>query len=342
MDTLTPLRSNMMVLGNLIIYLENMKTEKYPDGIIIASDLGNHWNCPVVSNCPEAIKLRKILTEAGLTLKDVIKDWEAARAKPPEPIMYKFPDVDAKMHLKVGNQKIEIDMKEELESQIKYAFTDRLERFKNAQREVERLGVDLYSTYLSNIYDIRRSKLLPQMMIPLEELLKYHCMIDQGGKDSYLFIFPFTYNPQWLFYGTKRYKLDPAHIEGLQRNVYAMFTITQERNIIDTKLITSNGEKFRHYHGDKYDCWGQLKLPKRWDYTLKSLSDLVYQMQAALATINRDSLMKSTPPGMIDILVLMDSAKLEGIEDVVNTEEVRIEAPQPEPVRHWGEGGDHA
>jgi hypothetical protein len=341
-----PERRDGMRLTDMVYYLENiLKTEKFPTGIIVSQDFGNHYNCLVDSNCPEAIKLRKVLTEAELNLPDIIKEWEESKAEKPKPLSYKLPEVSGKATISVAGKDIEIDLKDEIEGQIKYLFNDRLEKFKYSQEKINNLAANLFRNYLDTIIDARRATVLPQMDIPGAELIRYKCTVAKGGRDSYLFFFPFTYHPQWIITSGTRYDIHPEHIKMITRDVLVVFTINKEGKMIDRRLVEpAYLDKFQHYHGASYDCWGEMKMPGKWDWTVKSLADMVHKMEAALATINRDSLMNSQPAGMPSIPELLDMAKMEGVQGEVNTE-VRTEEAQPAEVtdsphrRHWGIGG---
>lgn len=335
-----------LTVRNTASYLErSLRTEKYPNGIILTQDFGNHAHCPLESNCPEAIKLRRFLKEAGLELPEILKGWEEQRKQddnPPPPAKPNFPDFSGKLHISLGHQDIEVDFKEELERLLIVAYGNKVYDFRYAEEILQQAGHDLYHAYLHYIQEAKQTRILPQLALPLMEMVQYRCMATYATQDSYFLIFPIVYAPQWLFTHKDRYKLCKEHIESLRREVFMQFHIARNIwKIVEARLVWSNGEKFSHYHGDRSrDCWGDLKLPERWDETLESLANLSYSFQAALATINRDSLITGVPPGMPDVIDLIDKAKKLGKEDEKGGEPEEPNAEQEEepgaPPRHWG------
>ena len=212
------------------------------------------------------------------------------------------------------------------------------------------MGEDLYRNYINTIRETKRTMTLPQCRIWAGELLQYNCTVAYGDANSYLFIFPVEYSPQWVVTGENRYHLCEKHIEALKiRGIYAIYQILRDNRLIRPKLVNRDLSKFRHYHGDGEDCWGALKFPKVWDGSLKTLADMNFAVESALHTINRDSPMLSSPRGMPRLIDIFDKSTLEGKEGVrkkketpapVAEEPVNTTDTTGDPViQHWGEGG---
>ena len=329
-------------LRSTVLYLEEyFKTEKYPNGISVALDLGNHASCHIDTNCTEAIKMRKFLTEAGIELSEIISGWGEylkGRDMPKAPYTLRLPDLSGKVLLRIGVGKdVEVDIKDELEAQLRSVFAHKVDEFKYAEETLYSIGRELYDSYLYYIREVRNSKVLSQLLLPISELTKYRCMVTVF-KNAYALILPLMYAPQWLFTHGVRYRMNKKHAESLRREIYIMFLITVDNKIMQAKLIYSNGEKFIHYHGVGYDCWGEFRMPEKWDRTITSLANLTYSLQAALTTINRDSLMRDSPPGMPSIMDLFDKAKKMGKENEKGgkEEEIDEEDTTASPPRHWG------
>ena len=294
--------------GNLAYVAEYLEKK----GILVADDFDVHASCLIESNCTEAIKMRKIIAEAGLQLSDVIKGTEElckgiiGYIEPfPKP---NFPEFSGKAVVKIGGQEIELDLSAELEAQLEHYFKDQLQKFRDSQSRVYALGADLFHNYLSNVEQVRRQRKLPQEGTFAGELLKHNCTVAYGDHRSWLFIFPFKYAPEWLYTRGKRYDLCKEHKEKLklETGIYNMFQITVERKLMRPKLVFKDLTKFRHYHGSgDSDCWGELKFPKNWTGDLKELAELNYRCEAAEFTINRDSLVNSNPPGLIPVPELL-------------------------------------
>lgn len=340
-------RSNPMRLKDIVFYLEtNLKTEKYPSGIIIATDLGGHANCVIDSNCPEAIKMRKIFTEAELSLPDLQKAWHKLRMEgtpPIKPLGYTYPDFEGKAKISIAGNIMEIDVGEEVKRQLTHHYAQKIDEFRRASSNLQEIGHSLYNNYLHHIYEAKHTRTLPQIAIPLHELLRYKCQVTSIEKE-YLFMFPILYAPQWIFTAKDRYEMKKEHAEYLRQEVIISYHISVDRRIVAVVLLNQDGEKFVHYHGTGYDCWGDFVIPEVWDGSLKALATLTYQLQAALTTINRESLMREHPRGMPSIIDLFDAAKKLGEEGKLSkSKKKKVEEPEEEvaasPRRHWGNEG---
>jgi hypothetical protein len=323
--------------------LEGMKTEQNPEGILILQELGNHIYCDLESNCPEAIKLRRTMEEAGVTVEAVLQENERLNQPDPAPRELSLPGFSGKVLVSIAGKNIEVDLSEMLQQELIRATNHSILWYKNQVILLKTLGRDLYQAYLNDIERNRRVKTLPQLSFSLAELLHYQCIVNSLGNHSYCFTFPFLYNPQWLWSRGKRYALAQKDIDSLKQEKYITFVITPDKKFYSIYLNTITGSKFRHYHSDdRKDCWGQVRFPEVWDGKLKSLLDLAYQMQAALTTINLDSLYDHYPPEMYDAKDLLDRATYIGVEGVRSDEHLDAvsndEASLPRAIpRRWGE-----
>lgn len=334
-----------MTLNDVAVCLgKYFHTEKYPDGIEFTENFDGHKYCYIDTNCPEAVKIRKFLDEAGITVEELHSVWvEVATLKSkPEPRSYSLPNLSGKLIINVAGKDVELDMKEELSHLIRQSLHTTLDYLKYAESDVQAISNDLFRHYYNLIRESKRDKILPQLGFSLGELLKCRCMItSEGSKDTYYFIFPVVYAPQWLYARNIRYKLHNKHIEAMRRELYLVIPITVDGKFLIPYLVKQIGVKFQHYHGTDRDCWGDVPLPTKWDRTLKSVVNLVKHMEKALTTINEDSLMIHNPIDMPNIIELKKKAKVvgkegdreEGAEEVVvEGEDTDASAP-----RLWGE-----
>lgn len=306
-------------------------------GVLIALDYGVHYACLIESNCTEAIKLRKVLSEAKIDiptlLKEIEQDFKTRQTNPDPVSLPSFPEFSGQAEIIVAGQRVTVNLKEQLEQQLAHYFRNELEIFRNQKSLLIHVGKDLYHNYLAYIQEARKNKTLPQCTVPAKMLLENKCTVAYGDKESWLFFFPFEYSPQWLTIDDHRYKLCDEHITALKREgILSMFQVMTSGKLVALRLVYPNMEKFIHYHGSRYDCWGQLRFPKTWDNKLKTLVDLNYTAQAALTTINRDSLMLNDPCDMIPVAKLMDKATEMGREGVKNKKKPEPETP-PEVVQ---------
>ena len=135
--------------------LAYMSDEQHPDGILIIMDTGVHAYCDIGSNCPEAIKFRRHIEEAGITLEEVIQEVERQRESLQEVSdpgsMYSFPEFSGKAEIVVAGQSVEIDMSQAIESELKRALGHKLHWFIDQEVHLKRLGGSLYNTYLQDI-----------------------------------------------------------------------------------------------------------------------------------------------------------------------------------------------
>lgn len=339
-------------LQSIAEVLNNMRTEQYPEGIILAQDFGVHKYCDINSNCPEAIKLRRYITEAGLELENVIQEYNDLFNTLPAPRELTFPDFSGKATIIVAGQEVEVDLSQVIEDELHRAFRRKIDWYEDAELTLKDLGKQLHDTLISDIMRHRKDVVLPQLIFPDSEVMKYNCLITSDGS-NYRIIFPFRYSPEWLWTQGVRYKLSDDDAKYIQRDVFLLFTISREGKMFAPYLVNRDGTKFRHYHANSSedsgrDCWGQVNLPVKWDKSLKSLVDFKYQLEGATATINMDSLYNQEPIGMPYVWDMMSRATKAGEEGKLKKKkgeepaEVYGEVPRGEEIpasipRRWGE-----
>lgn len=335
-----------MRLKDAVWFLENeLKTEEFPEGIAIAQDFGGHLNCSIDNNCPEAVKLRKLISDAKIDFDWMRTRWNELQSslKKPKPLHFNLPDLSGKAKIVVSGKEIEIDLTKELEEQVSSTFRYKLEEIRRSKAEVEDVCGYMFGSYLDLLQSTMRNSVLPQVSIPVSEFIQYRCFVTKGAKNTYLIGFPITYNPQWIWTGGDRYKLHKKHIEALKRELFLIFQITKDGKFKEPYLYDlERKSKFYHYHGDSNrDCWGQLKMPDKWDGSVKQLADLSLKVMGALATINRDSLMSHEPRYLPKVPELLDKAKRVGKEDEIEPGAKEIEVDDEEPEnegshKQWG------
>ncbi len=314
--------------------LEDLKTEKYPQGITLALDLGVHQYCDINSNCPLAIQLRKYIHEAGVTLVDLLAGFAQSQEPPPDRIEPTLPEFNGKAMIQIAGQNMEIDFTDTIKQQLGSAYENQIHYFKQMQNHITDVGASLHRTYLHQIYELRRTKVLPQLSFGVTDLVKYPCCITTK-RDKYIFLFPREYKPQWIVTGGVRYLLNKDDIDSLERPCYIQFAVTVDGKIFSARLLGDRGYGMEHYHGhERDDCWGNVAIPERWNKSLSMLNTLANQLMASLATINKDSLVQHDIEDMIHIDNLMERATELG-------EEGHVEARE-RPTGGWrtGDGED--
>lgn len=305
-----------MNLQETVTALENIKNEKFPEGILIAEDLGVHQFCDINSNCPKAIQLRRLITETGISLEELIEGFLSSQGSAPKLLIdleEACPDINGKATISVGGNIIELDLTEHIKGECQKRFGELVRELERRQITVMNLGKNLHGVYMDAIRRAKRTVILPQLGYSLKELTTYRCMITRESK-QYLFLFPLKYEPRWLYTREQRYALDPEDARELVRDCFLVIPVSGENKILRPYIIDEEGKKFEHYHGTAGDCWGHVKIPSNWDGKLRTLAELTYQLQASLATINLDSLMTRAPLDMISTVDLLERSTLLGTE----------------------------
>lgn len=333
-----------MNLAQTVDALSRFRNEKFPEGIIVAEDLGVHHSCHIDSNCPLAVRLRQLMEEIGITLVELAASIDNEPERP-SPFAFSMPTVDGRIEVRIAGQSVPLDITSWISPEIAKELRDKRADCQEMERQVVSAGRSLYNTYLTAIKRAKEQEVLPQLQFSMESLLSYKCLITRDAS-RYLILFPIAYSPCWVWTRGFRYQLKSSDVKSLQRAISVVFPITTERNILTVYLTNQTGGRFQHYHGSNGDCWGDVLIPSRWNGSLKQLADVAYQLQGALATINKDSLMLPHPSGMINIGRLMDRATLLGKEGekkeeprLFDEEDPLSQRETPDVPRRWGQGG---
>lgn len=315
------------------------------NNIQVSVDIGVHQHCDINSNCPVAVELRKYIHEAGVTLKQLLEGFAESQEPQPNSIPFQLPEFDGKATISVAGQEVQIDFSDALRSGIGQAYERKLADFHRIELNLERLGVSLYEEYLTKIDHLKKTRILPQLELDMRDLLGYDCRITTN-KDNYVFLFPRHYSPQYIVTRGIRYGIHEEDVEAIKRDVFIMFMITKDGKILSAKLLDSQGQGLVHYHGGSDDdCWGQVRIPERWDGRLRSIANFANQLISALATINKDSLVHSTPERLIPMDTLMERSTKLGEEGHMEDREQpdggwrgdRDGTTRDAPRRRWGQ-----
>jgi len=343
-----------MNLYETIQALSNIRSEQYPNGITVALDIGVHQYCDVDSNCPVAIELRRMVTEAGVGLQELLEGYSRAQETLDDVPEFSLENIayGGSIAINVAGQSIEVDLSDQIREQLEYHGQNILDRLDHNSRQLTDYGTSFYHTCMSAIARARATKTLPQLQLEFTDLIKYKPLITTE-ENNYLLSFPIRYKPEWLYSRNIRYAMAQRDIREIEQDVFVVFPITQDKKILRPYLVDTQGRKFSHYHGRAGDCWGSVELPEHWDDSLGYLADVAYQLQASLATINLDSLMQSQPSGMPDTRDLRDRATVLGEEGVAREQPsqsyseytISVDPGVGEPVvgmtprRGWGRTG---
>ena len=285
-------------------------------GVLIALNLGEHGRCAIDSNCPTAIKLRKLIGEAGVTLPELLEGYE--ETKPTDPIKYEFPKFDGKMVLEIGGKVVEVELEDVITGELKIRVQNKLAMIKQKETTLRSFGRSLYGNYQIHLEKALQSTTLPQLKFPLEELIKANCYITQDGagtNNSYMFLFPFKYSPEYMARNGKRYKIKPADQKLCVRDVFIQLVISAKGKFFQPRLVYSDGSYLNHYHGSGGgNCWGGVRLPQCWDGTLRNVVAVAKTLEGSLKTVNINSMANQHPTDMPDGLDLFKEGTLIGRE----------------------------
>ncbi len=332
-------------LNEAIQALEEVKTEQYPNGILLALDVDEHGYCELESNCPLAIKLRTMIAETGITILDLLDAHARIHTDNPEEIPLDFPAVNAQATIEIAGKNISVDLSDIMGSQIKYQYERKLKQIDKVKHEVKQVGNGLYHSYLSEINRLRNDRTLPQFKANVKELIQHKASITSSGSD-YLFLFGVKYHPEYLVNNSIRYRLSPDDIKAIARDAYLRIKVSPQGRVLDVMLLNNIGDKLEHYHGSaSRDCWGQvdLNLHDGKNFSLNQIARIKTLSMNSVQTINTNSLMQRNPPGMPQIDQLMQRATEMGREGVLDPDRPRTEGEgweQPREAnepRRWGQ-----
>lgn len=308
--------------------------------ITVAINLGQHSHCPIDSNCPLAIELRRTMADAGVTLPELLEGYREVIVS--EPVNIVLPEFDGRATIRVAGEDLHLDFSRIIGDQLKGVVDRKLRELEALESNFKELGRNLFRSYLYEIEKTRNESVLPQLTFSGEELIQTHCLTS-GVDGNYVFIFPEEYKPEYIVKDGIRYKLSDAHIKVLIREVYLRFIISKENEFLSATLLDVRSGKFQHYHGNGHeDCWGAVTLPQTWDGTIRSLYGLATNLTKALATINHNSLMQSEPPNIpFHISTLLEKSTELGREGELEVPEVEGTAPTWGRTA-WGRRGGQA
>ena len=335
----TPVEGDIR-LHQVVHVLEHMRTEKFPEGILLAHDLGNHAHCRINSNCPEAVKLNRVMLEAGLEFSEFLQAYteQYRPIVPPVNTNRDFPQYRGTIALEIMGQQVEVDIGE----QLRRVMPRRLEQALYQAEDLRYRAIELVKgwqyAYHSAVLAAMDGKELKQLKLPVADMLRFSCHVTSDDQ-HYLFLFPFKYNPQWLVNRNERYALSPRDVDWLKADIYICIPVTSGNKILKPSLQNAFGRLFSHYHGNHGDCWGFVPLPERWDGTVRQLFNLKDSLEKAIATINRSSLMQHEPVDWPHVDDLVARAKFLGAE---GTKRQGDERPEQDiyPLERDGEGDE--
>jgi hypothetical protein len=323
----------------LELLLANHKVE-------VAISVGEHSFCSIESNCPMAVKLRKMIEDMGLKVEDIVKENKPELVDP----LYKIPEIKiipAEISIDLYGEPLKVNMSKFITESVKQGIDTHFHRLR---RESERLGSyanSLHQTYMQEISRQRKTKVIPALSFGVQDLaLARMYMSCDSSSGHYLFYTPMVYEPRYLYSQGIRYELGARDMENLMRsNLYLRTAIiATDMKIYSHTIIGETGSKFHHYHGGGNDCWGAVKINVKWDGTLRHLTKITHELIGSLVTINGDSLMQRHPAGFPSYQDLLDRATRLGREGEMSAPEVPVTgtafsvhstAGTGEPVR-WG------
>lgn len=283
------------------------------NNVLVGIDLGVHANCDLGSNCPLAVKVRKIIKDSGISMEAIWKEYDVPDERALKSTDINITDINAKTTVNIHGRSIEIDITDTVSDVMKDAILNKIRLINHDIGRIRNLARDMNKNCIREIAEAKRTKILPIFDFPVDELLKYGCTFSSQGGD-YIFLFKSTYRPQYIFSRGYRYQLCSRHINKLTREVNFMFRINRDWHYTEVSVLDNHGHKFHHYHGDRYDCWGHVDISSRWDGTLEHLVSQLRILEGSLATINKDSPMNEHPPGLYSIETLGKDAVCLGAE----------------------------
>jgi len=311
-------------------------------GVTVALEVGEHQFCDVMSNCPLAIQLRKMIGEANVPLTDLLDAYGRASEEAnggrrmPEVDFSAVPTITGKAQIIIGDKRVEVDISDYVKASVGNRLNAEMRRIDRDKESMVSLGRGLYSSSQNAIQEARKHTVIPQFTANFEDWTKYDCYVTQNN-GRYAFIFKTEYHPEYLIQNGLRYKLAPSDEVGLRQLVYLVFDVSLDGKVYSAGLYDGSWQKFKHYHGSGTDCWGTIKweLPK--PYGLKEVANLKRIAMGSLATINLSSLMNHTPNGWPHDNELKARARVLGQEGVVDSPAVvRIPEQERSIVPGWG------
>jgi len=350
---------------NLKDVMESLETI---NGVNIVLDLSTHAACDFDSNCPKAIKLRQLIAEAGVNMGQIIQGYGqlTTQIPPDRPISVDslFPNtngegVDGRVQVTIAGQSQRFDFTEEIKRQLQQQLSSQLARIQETKLDIDIIANSLYFTYLQSIDRAKNTKTVEQIQFPIRDLLANKIISNKNELGSYDFFVPVTYNPQYLIDNGVRYAITDKDMVLIKRdNCFIRIELTKKKKFRQITLIKQDGTMLEHYHGiPGNDCWGNIRLPEKWDNTARQLQQIAHERIGALGTVNYNSILNHEPDGMPTDRKLRDRVKEIGkegelrptndppisfrlVDGVVEAMTPLQQVPlQPEPVtvpRRWG------
>lgn len=316
--------------------------------IHIALDIGVHRYCEIDSNCPIAIELRRLMSEAGVTLIELFEGYEQMEVnRPDRDTIERLPNVTAELNLRIGGHNITLPIEDIAQEQIENAIRSKLDQLDTARRDTEQLASSLYQVYRSAVIEARRSRRLPQLSFDTRALLRHNPTINSDGQ-LYNLYYPMEYRPEYLYDNGIRYKIADRDVTAITRDAFLLVAIIGTDYVFHQPVVLHDDgtTKLQHYHssrGGGGDCWGTLRLPQRWDGTIEAVNRIFLEYSRSLKTINMNSLFNQHPPEMPVISAVKSRATELGREGEIpnQAEEVVTTQEQVRPAG-WGRGWGRA
>lgn len=272
--------------------------------VTVALDIGVHERCGIDSNCPIAIQLRRIITDAEITLPQLLEGFNEVVVEPLEIDEISLEDIDGTARVMVYNTEVSVDLTSFIHDRMQGGLRNRLSEIEHNQAQVRNLGYSYHSTYQEAMRRLRDTRTLPQRGYMIEAMIADPCYIS-ALNGNYLYFFPTRYNPRYIVSDGIRYQLSDVDVERTSSSVLIRYTISVDNRILSSKIVGSSGGYFPHYHGShRDDCWGNVIIPRVWDGSLHTLTVLTHTLMNSMGTINQDSLMDSEPGDMPHITEL--------------------------------------
>jgi hypothetical protein len=307
----------------------------------VALNMGEHAYCSVESNCPVAVKLRKILIEAGI-------DFDELKTKIPEQVNdisiidragVNLDDVTDTVTATVFGTEITIPVQNIIKPEFVSTVQNYIYNLKQKRIRLDSYAYALQDTFNNELAKARRKVVLPTLEIPFHEAAGV-TILANNREEVYEIYVPTVYAPKLIYDDGVNYQLDEADRVKIERkNLYMRYRIRPDKVIVDTILVTDKGEGLEHYHGRSgHDCWGTVETMSKWDGSIKQLRQRTLLLERSLVTINYNSLLRRDPSGMPGADSVMSRAtahKLGVVGEIEQRKEALVqEINTTSPVTH--------
>ena len=295
--------------------------------ISIAIDLGEHAFCNIDSNCPVAIKLKYMMKEAGVDVLKLITDYADSLNNTPKPVTtYEQEPIDSNLTIHIGNQTINLDMKDWLTREAYKGVKDKIEYLDRNRDLYVSLSDELFKSYLRTVQNLKKSRTLEQFKASLTDMIKYKVQIfsERTSTDNtYVFLFPCNYCPEYAYSRQIRYRIHEEYAEQLKRECYLKIKTNVNGVVQSVYLVDNKGFYQQHYHSTgSSQCWGDISF-RMDNFSLENLYRLKVMCENSLKTVNFDSPLTPRPTGMPTLAELRES----GVTEIGREGVVRPQAP---------------